>query len=94
MAFYGIMKAHHGYMKANAVNEHNTAKFLCDKFGIGAVAPRRKHWHGVENATALMVEKMTPEQRTMFPKHFRVSYYASILEEAKQEFSVQPKTQK
>jgi len=90
------MKGHHGYMKMNAVREYNAVKAVCESLGLDIVAPRRKHWHGVENAAALMLEKMTDEQRAQIPAFVRLDslLHPAILQEAKAEFSKPVKSKK
>ena len=89
MAFYGMMKGHHGYMKGNAVREYNAIKAVCELLGLEVIEPRRQHWHGVENAAALMLEKMTDEQRAKVPGFVRRDslLHPDVLAEARAEFS-------
>lgn len=84
---YGLWKAHHGYMKANAMREHLALSAICQANGIDPVGPKRKHWHSWENASAIMVEVLT-EKSVPIPNWIRVDELNGVIGEAKKEHGI------
>ena len=82
---YGILKSHHGYMKAQAMREHLALFAICQQNGIDPVGPKRKHWHSWENASAIMLE-MLADKSVSVPDWIRVSDLLYNLDEAKKEY--------
>ena len=52
-----LARIHHGIMKGDAITDYNRMKAYCEKYNKPIHEPKGKHWHKIEDATALMVEQ-------------------------------------
>jgi hypothetical protein len=74
----GLLKAHHGIMKMDAVADYNAVKAACENLGIEVIVPKGKHWHKIEDATKEMLRKLPESVEGTIKLHRGHSYYSSI----------------
>lgn len=74
----GIVKAHHGIMAMTAKQDYETVKIEYEKLGYFTPLPRGKHWHKIENATAIMVKSLPDEVAFAISLNRGIDYYKSL----------------
>ncbi len=75
---YGLLKAHHGIMKMTALQDYEYVANYCRDHGLIIEIPKGKHWHKIEDATAVMIKNIGTVAAQTIPLNRGFEYYFSI----------------